>query len=207
MFNLFWLIGYFQIYLLSKDKGSLGLSKFSAYKQRVEQKKNPTTEEPLEYSGPPVLDVHWNGHPNLPEELNNAEILKEVMEKVAEYKRYEYCPYGKQMDNCASRPVNEIVDRIIDVVLHPTEPPTEPPKKHSGTSEAPKEFDEESNGTDGGEEEEEKEGTEGEEKTADTTEEAEEGEKTNSGEDSSSKAPEGDDGEQTEAPTEGPAED
>lgn len=175
------------------------------YKKRTELKKNPTTAGPPEYTGPPFLDVNWNGHSNLPEEVNNAEILKEILEKVARYKRYEYCPFGN-MEKCEKKGVSEIVDEIIDVVLHPTEPPTEPPTQPPVTSGASdREVDDEvsglddeddtSEGTDGSEK---AEGTEGEGEAVVPTEEAG-GEETSTGEDAS-------EGEATEAPAEEPAE-
>lgn len=152
------------------------------YKQKTDLKRNPTTKTPPEYTGPPILNVNWKGHPNLPEEVNNAEILKEIMQKVAEYKRYEYCPFSKKVDDCESRSVSEIVDRIIDVVLHPTEPPTEPPTPAPVNTEPPRgENDEEDNEeekdndeTEGATETEENEGTDGEVSTAGTTEEGQE---------------------------------
>lgn len=130
-------------------------------------KKNPpTTQTPVD-TGPPLLDVHWNGHPSLPPEVNDAEILKDIMMKVAEYKRYEYCPFGN-VDDCDRKSVNDVVDKIIDVVLHPTEPPTEAPTTENPaddeTAEANNAEEEENEGT------EETEVTGGDEKTTGTEE-------------------------------------
>ncbi|XP_026320936.1 uncharacterized protein LOC113231012 [Hyposmocoma kahamanoa] len=174
-------ISILMIYLLSPDKGISRVSKFSIYKQKTDLKRNPTTKTPPEYTGPPILNVNWKGHPNLPEEVNNAEILKEIMQKVAEYKRYEYCPFSKKVDDCESRSVSEIVDRIIDIVLHPTEPPTEPPTPvnteppRGENNEEDNEEEKDNDETEGATETEENEGTDGEvNTTATTTEEGQE---------------------------------
>lgn len=138
----------------------------------------------------------------MPEEVNDAEILKEILQKVAEYKRYEYCPFGKTMDDCTSKSVNHIVDQIIDVVLHPTEPPTEPPTQPPATIKPPSSDDNDEVEQTDNEEEQESEGTEGTEGTASTTEASEVGEET----DTDQKAPEDGEGEPTEAPADEPAE-